>query len=131
MDFKSVMTAFADQYALAIDPKDGTVVLDFNAIPVSFMDAGDALVVHASLGESGPDTDAGLFHAMLAANAALADEGFAICQDPETEAFAIVRAVPLETLDAESLASLVAVLVTHATAWRQKLAEHQNMIFDS
>ena len=131
MDFDSTMKAFADKFSLAIEPKDGAVVLDFNSIPVSFMDAGDAVVIHAPIGESRQDVEAGLLHSMLVANAALADDGFAICQDNATDGFAIVRFAPVETLDADSLAGIVADLVPLATEWRRKLAEPQYTIFDN
>ena len=131
MDFDSTIKAFADKFSLAIEPKDGSVVLDFNSIPVSFMDAGDAVVIHAPIGESRQDAEAGLLHSMLAANAALADEGFAICQDNATDGFAIVRSAPIEALDADSLAEIVAALVPIATEWRRKLAEMQYTISDN
>lgn len=131
MDFDSTMKAFADKFSLAIEPNDGAVVLDFNSIPVSFMDAGDAVVIHAPIGESRQDVEAGLLHSMLAANAALADEGFAICQDNSTDGFAIVRFAPIETLDADSLAGIVAALVPLATEWRRRLAEPQYTISDN
>lgn len=131
MDFDSTMKAFADKFSLAIEPKDGAVVLDFNSIPVSFMDADDAIVIHAPIGESRPDAETALLHSMLAANAALADEGFAICQDNSTDCFAIVRFAPIETLDADSLAGIVAALVPIATEWRRKLAEMQYTISDN
>ena len=95
------------------------------------MEAGDAVVIHAPIGEGRPDAEAGLLHAMLAANAALADDGFAICQDNATDGFAIVRSAPVETLDADSLAGIVAALVPLATEWRRKLAEPQYTIFDN
>ena len=128
MDFNSAMRAFADKHALVIEPRDGAVVLDFNSIPVSFMDAGDAIVVHAPIGEIGQDAEAGLLHSMLAANAALADDGFAICQDNSTDVFAVVRSVPMEMLDAESLSGIVAAIVSRATEWRRRLAEPQYTI---
>ena len=131
MDFDSTMKAFADKFSLAIEPKDGAVVLDFNSIPVSFMDAGDAVVIHAPIGESRQDVEAGLLHSMLAANAALADEGFAICQDNATDGFAIVRSAPVETLDADSLAEIVASLVPLSTEWRRRLAEPLSTISDN
>ena len=131
MDFDSTMKAFADKFSLAIEPKDGTVVLDFNSIPVSFMDAGDAVVIHAPIGESRQDAEAGLLHSMLAANAALADDGFAICQGNATDGFAIVRSAPVETLDADSLSEIVAALLSIATEWRRKLAEMQYTISDN
>jgi hypothetical protein len=92
---------------------------------------GDAVVIHAPISESGQDAEAELLHSMLAANSALADDGFAICQDNSTEAFAIVRSAPLETLDAETLAEIVAALVSHATKWRQRLAEPMYTISDN
>ena len=128
MDFDSTMKAFADKFPLAIEPKDGAVVLDFNSIPVSFMDAGDAIVIHAPIGEIGQDAEAGLLHSMLAANASLADDGFAICQDNSTDVFAVVRSAPMETLDAESLSGIVAAIVSRATEWRRRLAEPQYTI---
>jgi len=131
MDFDSTMKAFADKFSLAIEPKDGAVVLDFNSIPVSFMDAGDAVVIHAPIGESRQDVEAGLLHSMLAANAALAENCFAICQDNATDGFAIVRSAPVETLDAESLSGIVAVLVSRATEWSRRLAEAQYTIPDN
>ena len=129
MDFDSTMKAFADKFSLAIEPKDGAVVLDFNSIPVSFMDADDAIVIHAPIGESRQDAETALLHSMLAANAALADEGFAICQDNSTDGFAIVRSAPVEALDADSLAGIVAALVPLATEWRRRLAEPQYTIY--
>jgi hypothetical protein len=131
MDFDSTMKAFADKFSLAIEPKDGAVVLDFNSIPVSFMDTGDAVVIHAPIGEIGQDAEAGLLHSMLAANAALADDGFVLCQDNATDGFAIVRSAPVETLDAESLSGIVAVLVSRATEWSRRLAEAQYTISDN
>ena len=131
MDFDSTMKAFADKFSLAMEPKDGAAVLDINSVPVSFMDAGDAIVIHAPIGESRPDAETALLHSMLAANAALADEGFAICQDNSTDGFAIVRFAPIETLDADSLAEIVAALVPIATEWRRKLAEMQYTISDN
>ena len=106
-------------------------MLDFNSIPVSFMDAGDAVVIHAPIGEPRQDAEAALLHSMLAANAALADEGFAICQDNATDGFAIVRSAPVETLDADSLAEIVVALVPLATEWRRRLAEPQYTIYDN
>lgn len=131
MDFNSIMKAFADRYSLAIEPKDGAVVLDFNSIPVSFMDAGDAIVIHAPIGDRRQDAQAGLLHSMLAANATLAEEGFAICQDNSTDTFAMVRYVPIETLDAKALAESVAALVSHAGEWSDRLAEPMNAVFDN
>ena len=95
------------------------------------MDAGDAVVIHAPIGESRQDVEAGLLPFMLVANAALADDGFAICQDNATDGFAVVRFAPVETIDADSLAGIVAALVPIATEWRRKLAEPQYTIFDN
>ena len=131
MDFNSIMKAFADRYSLAIEPKDGAVVLDFNSIPVSFMDAGDAIVIHAPIGDWSQDARDELLHSMLAANAALAEEGFAICQDNSTDAIAIVRYAPIEMLDAEALAESVAALVSHASVWRERMAEPMYTVFDN
>ena len=54
-----------------------------------------------------------------------------ICQDNATDGFAIVRFAPVETLDADSLAGIVAALVPIATEWRRKLAEMQYTISDN
>ena len=131
MDFNSTMMEFANRYFIDIEPKNGVVVLDFNSIPVSFIDAGDAIVLHAPIGELRQDAGAGILHSMLAANAALADDGFAICQDNLTDVYAVVRSAPIETLDAETLADNVAALVSHAAEWSRRLAEPTYTISDN
>jgi hypothetical protein len=60
---------------------------------------------------------------MLKANFLLrATEGATLCQNPETDAYALVRQFPLALTDAESLSSGIESLVNQAENWRKALA---------
>ena len=88
MEFNELMNAFAARCGLAgVEAGDGCVVLEFNDIPVAFMenDAFESLVLRAVIGTPPPETDGSLAKAMLRANHALCNAcGATLCQDPET-----------------------------------------------
>ena len=59
---------------------------------------------------------------MLAANAALREKpGAILCQDPETKAFAAIRAIPLQAAEPDALLEAVGDLVKAAASWRERL----------
>ena len=70
MEFNELMNAFAAKCGLAgVEAEDGCVVLEFNDIPVAFMenDAFESLVLRAVIGAPPPETDGSLAKAMLRA----------------------------------------------------------------
>jgi hypothetical protein len=99
----------------------GAVVIDFDGIPVSFLndENGRALVLHAMIGEGPVGGEGDRARKMLEANAALREkQGAVLCQDPETKTFAAIRSIPLLLADPDVLVDAVGDLVKTAAAWR-------------
>ena len=130
MRYGELMDALAAKYGLPPPgTDDGAVVLDFNDIPVSFIedDRMDSLLLHALIGEEPSFGDGSVRKEALKANAALRETvGAAICQDPETNKFAAVQSIPLSMLDLDSLSAAVDAIVALAAEWRARL-EHQRV----
>ena len=125
MDYAQRMNAFAAKCGLP-PPKTatGAVVIDFDGIAVSFLDhASDgAILLHAGIGEALGGSGGSVARDMLAANAALREKpGAILCQDPETKAFATIRAIPLQAAEPDVLLEAVGDLVKAAASWRERL----------
>ena len=125
MDYAQRMNAFAAKCGLP-PPKTatGAVVIDFDGIAVSFLDhASDgAILLHAGIGEALGGSGGAVARDMLAANAALREKpGAILCQDPETKAFAAIRAIPLQAAEPDVLLEAVGDLVKAAASWRERL----------
>ena len=122
MDYSQRMNDFAAKIGLPPpETATGAVVIDFDGIPVSFLDDAfaDAIVLHAAIGEAPAEAGGDLARRMLEANAALCEKpGAVLSQDPETKAFAAIRSIPLQLADPDVLAETVGDLVKTAAAWR-------------
>ena len=122
MRYGELMAAFAAKVGLPeVETGDGAVVIDFNGIPVSFVEdaLSDSLFLHALIGEEPPFGDGALAKEALKANAVLRERaGAALCQDPETGKYAAVWSMPLALLDADSLSAAVDGMVALAAEWR-------------
>jgi hypothetical protein len=127
MQYGELMDAVAAKYGLPPPGTgEGAVVLDFNDIPVSFIEDAhaDSLLLHALIGEAPPFDDGALAKEALKANAALRETvGAALCQDPETGKYAAVRSIPLALADVDSLSAAVDAIVALAADWRAGLCD--------
>ena len=125
MDYAQRMNAFAAKCGLPPpETATGAVVIDFDGIAVSFLDhASDgAILLHAGIGEALGGSGGSVARDMLAANAALREKpGAILCQDPETKAFATIRAIPLQAAEPDALLEAVGDLVKAAASWRERL----------
>ena len=125
MDYAQRMNAFAAKCGLPPpETATGAVVIDFDGIAVSFLDhASDgAILLHAGIGEALGGSEGAVARDMLAANAALREKpGAILCQDPETKAFAAIRAIPLQAAEPDVLLEAVGDLVKTAASWRERL----------
>ena len=125
MDYAQRMNAFAAKCGLPPpETATGAVVIDFDGIAVSFLDhASDgAILLHAGIGEALGGAGGAVARDMLAANAALREKpGAILCQDPETKAFAAIRAIPLQAAEPDALLEAVGDLVKAAASWRERL----------
>ena len=121
MDYSQRLNDFTAKCGLpAPDTAAGAVVIDFNGVPVSFLDdaSGGAILLHAPIGEAPDGAEGNLARKMLEANAALCEKpGAILCQDPETKAFVAIRSVPLQIADPDFLIEAVADLVKTSLRW--------------
>ena len=125
MEFKELIAAFAAKYAIeGLDSVDDVVELDVDGSRVELLDDQQtrSVAVCIEIGQPPPDAN-GVFGAMmLKANFLLrATEGATLCQNPETDAYALVRQFPLALTDAESLSSGIESLVNQTENWRKAL----------
>ena len=126
MEFKELLAAFATKYGIdGLEGADGAAELDVEGIRVELLNDLQThnLVACAEIGHPPPDAN-GVFGAMmLQANFLLrATDGATLCQNPETEVYALVRPFPLALADVESLAAGLESLVNQAENWRKALS---------
>ena len=126
MEFKELIAEFAAKHGIeGLDGIEDVVELDVDGSRVELLDEVQtrSVAVCIEIGQPPPDAN-GVFGAMmLKANFLLrATEGATLCQNPETDAYALVRQFPLALTDAESLSSGIESLVNQAENWRRTLA---------
>jgi len=125
MQYGELMAAFAAKFGISeVNAGEGAVVLDFNGIPVSFVEdkLSDSLFIHALIGEEPDFGDGTLATEALKANAVLRESaGAALCRDAETEKYAAVQSLPLASLDVDSLSTAVDGIVALTAEWRGRL----------
>ena len=126
MEFKELIAGFAAKYEIAgLDGADGVAELEVDGIRVELLEDPQArsLIACAEIGLPPPDANGAFGTMMLRANFLLrATEGATLCQNPETQAYALVRPFPLAITDVESLAAGLESLVNQTENWRKALA---------
>ncbi len=126
MEFKELLSAFAAKYGIdGLEGADGAAELDVEGIRVELLNdlQTHSLVACAEIGHPPPDANGVFGTMMLQANFLLrATDGATLCQNPETEVYALVRPFPLALADVESLAAGLESLVNQAENWRKALS---------
>ena len=126
MEFKELLAAFAAKYGVdGLDGADGVAELVVDGIRVELLEDPQArsLVACAEIGLPPPDANGAFGAMMLKANFLLrATDGATLCQNPESDAYALVRPFPLALTDCESLAAGLESLVNQTENWRKALA---------
>ena len=126
MEYKELLAAFAVKYGVkGLDGSDGAAELEVDGIRVELLDDPQArsLFACAEIGYPPPDANGAFGAMMLQANFLLrGTEGATLCQDPETQAYALVRPFPLARTDVELRASGLEALVNQTENWRKALA---------
>ena len=127
MTFEELIAAFAATYGIeGLEAGNGTATLDVDGMEVSILYDGPANTV-TLCGEIGepPATAEGRFgEVMLQANFLFGGtEGATLAQDPETRAFAIVRALELPGLDPDAFSEAVERFVNQLERWKRLLAD--------
>ena len=122
MEFNELSQAFAASLGLdGVEIEGGAAAFEIDGMKVNiFNDAeADTVMVYGEIGQPPSEDDRSFGPAMLKANHLFGGTGGAtLCQDPETGAYAIFQAFPLDGMDAESLAAQVARIVDKTEHWR-------------
>ena len=125
MEFNELLAAFAAKYGIeGLDGADGVAELEVDGIRVELLEDSQArsLIACAEIGLPPPDADGAFGAMMLKANFLLrATDGATLCQNPESDAYALVRPFPLALTDCESLAAGLESLVNQSENWRKAL----------
>jgi len=126
MEFKDLIAGFAAKYGIdGLDGADGVAEIDVEGIRVELLEAPHthSILACAEIGHPPPDANGAFGAMMLQANFLLrATEGATLCQNPETQAYALVRPFPLALTDVASLAAGLESLVNQTENWRKALA---------
>ena len=126
MEFKELVAAFAAKFGIeGLDGADGVAELDVEGIRVELLDdpQTQSIFACAEIGHPPPDANGAFGAMMLQANFLLrATEGATLCQNPETQAYALVRPFPLALTDVASLVAGLESLVNQTENWRKALA---------
>ena len=126
MEFKELVAAFAAKYGVeGLGGADGVAEFEVDGIRVELLEDPPtrSLVACAEIGLPPPDANGAFGSMMLKANFLLrATAGGTLCQNPESDAYALVRPFPLALTDCESLAAGLESLVNQSENWRKALA---------
>ena len=125
MEFKELLAAFAAKYGVeGLDGADGAAALDVDGVSVELLDdpQTQCVLACAEIGLPPPDANGMFGTMMLQANFMLrGTEGATLCQNPETNAYALVRPFPLALTDVESFGAGLESLVNQTENWRKVL----------
>ena len=126
MEFKELIAGFAAKFGIeGLDGADGVAELDVEGIRVELLDdpQSRSIFACAEIGHPPPDANGAFGAMMLQANFLLrGTEGATLCQNPETNAYALVRPFPQALTDIESFAAGLESLVNQVENWRKALA---------
>ena len=131
MEFNELITDFAMRYNVeGVEPQNGTTALEIDGMNVGFLHdspsgdgTDDGIMVIVEIGYAPPDVDGPFGAVMLKANYLLGGTGGAIlCQNPDTNAYAIMHRYSLPMLDLESFSNELESLLTTAENWKDMLA---------
>lgn len=126
MEYNELIQGFAAKTGIAnLELHDGAAALEMDDMTVGFIydDEADTVMVVAEIGYPPPDADGPFGSMMLKANYLLGGtDGAVICQNPDTDAYALMRILPLVLLDVDTFASAVESLLNTAERWKEILS---------
>ena len=130
MDFNELISDFATRHGvdgLVVNDKATAVEIDGMTVglindPASEDDTDDYVMVVVEIGYPPPDAEGPFGDIMLKANYLLGGTGGAIlCQNPDTDAYAVMRRYSLRAHDGESFSKALEKLLATAEKWKELL----------
>ena len=131
MDFNELISDFASRYGVEdLAVQDDTAALEIDGMTVGLVHDparqdgdDDGIMVVVEIGNPPPDADGPFGSVMLKANYLFNGTGGAVlCQNPDTNAYAVMRRFSLVTHDVASFSTALESLLTTAENWKQVLS---------
>lgn len=127
MSYEDLIAAFGKQYGIdGLESQSGAAALVIDGIKIDLLsdEAADCAVIYAEIGHPPPASDGKFGEVMLKANHLfLGTGGGTLCQNPETDVYALMRPVPLARLEgAEAFGAILEDVLSQVENWRQVLA---------
>ena len=126
MSYEDLIAAFGAQYGIeGLESQSGAAALVIDGIKIDLLsdEAADCAVICAEIGHPPPASDGKFGEVMLKANHLfLGTSGGTLCQNPETDAYALMRPVPLAPLEgAETFGAIMEDVLLQVDNWRELL----------
>ena len=126
MTYEELVEKFAARYGIdGLAAENGVAAMVIDGVKVELISDEEArcAVIYAEIGYPPPDADGRFGAMMLKANHLfLGTNGGTLCQNPETDAYAIMRPVPLDQLEGvEAFGAILEETLAQAEHWRQIL----------
>ena len=127
MSYEDLIAAFGKQYGIdGLESQSGAAALVIDGIKIDLLsdEAADCAVIYAEIGHPPPSSDGKFGETMLKANHLfLGTSGGTLCQNPETDAYALMRPVPLARLEGvEAFGAILEDVLSQVENWRQVIA---------
>lgn len=131
MDYTELMNGLATSVGIeGMELKDGATALEIDGMTVGFIHdqasgdtTDDGIMVVVEIGYPPPDADGPFGSVMLKANYLLGGTGGAVlCQNPDTDAYAVMRRYPLAAHDVASFSKALETLLSTAENWKEVLS---------
>ena len=127
MEYKELIEAFAAKHGIGgLEVLDGAAALDIDEMRIAFLndENAHALILLGEIGSPPPEASERFDALLMRANYLFrGSDGATFAQNPETNAYALMRSLPLALLDATILADAVQGFVNTLERWRRTLAD--------
>ena len=129
MAFDDLIKEFASKSGMAgLEAQDGAAAVDIDGMRVALLHDrdSDAVLILGEVGAPPPEAEGRFAALLLQANHLFRRTGGAtFAQNPETRSYVLMRAMPLPTLDAETLSAALEAFVNTLERWRRLLADYR------
>ena len=126
MSYEELVEKFAAKYGIdGLAAENGVAAMVIDGVKVELISDEDAgcAVIYAEIGYPPPDANGRFGEMMLKANHLfLGTNGGTLCQNPETDAYVLMRPVPLVQLEGEeAVGAILEETLAQVERWRQNL----------
>ena len=126
MSYEELIERFAAKYGIdGLVAENGVAAMVIDGVKVELIDDEEArcVVIYAEIGYPPPDSNGRFGEMMLKANHLfLGTNGGTLCQNPETDAYVMMRPVPLAQLEGEeAFGALLEETLAQVERWQQML----------